>query len=270
MLMAKKIKDERNSRNVNRADKLWRAIGHPFLALAYLVQAGLILVLSKSYDVIISGNFSVKDTLQTELSGSEVYSSGTQGLFTVNLTTFIISLLVVSAIMHLLVDNIIRRSRRGTSELTVEVRQTRWVGIGISGVITALILALVVGLRSLDLLLALVGLTTLVAFAGYLLEERSSAISRRVLYAFAGISALVPWLVLAMPVFLSAHLGDLRESIQWIYVVAACWALLLYSGVYSLYSGRRPFKLEATIFSSLVLFGMYSCLVWQVYATFLK
>ena len=238
---------------------------HPALALFYLAQAGVLLFLSASYSVGVTGTYLAKDTLQSMVHDKTVFAPASEHLFDISLRWLVVVLLLVMALTHIVLTVL---SRRQGNERTDGARRLHWAGIGVSGAFVAVLLALTIGLRDITLLVSLIGLTSLVSVAGFLLETRQQ-MPRRALYTLAGIAALTPWIVLAVGIIMGAEQGSLSAWLQWLFVVPACWALLLYAGVYQLYAGRRPLKLEATIFISLVIFGMYSCLAWQTYAALL-
>lgn len=244
---------------------LWRKHFHSVLAFIYLVQAALIFLLSATRSVSVTGTYMSVDTLASNAGNGTVLAPASQHLFDANLGGVVVVVLLLAAITHAFLAAHLNKSKKEETAKLASERRLRWTGLGASLVAAFYLIGLVVGVRDVTAIIPLLTLGVVVVFAGYVLETRQQ-LSRRIIFGLAALAALVPWLVLAVVVFLSAQYGNLDANAQWIFASCAALSLLLYGGVYSLYSGKRPLKLEAAIFISLTIFVLHSALAWQVYA----
>lgn len=267
--MVKKTSSANKNTLTTIREPLWRRHFHSVLAFLYFIQAGLIFLFSATRSVNVTGSYMSVDTLASNAGNGTVFAPAVHHVFDANLGGIVVTVLLLAAITHaFLAVGLKKKSQKDENIQTAQERRIRWIGLGASMVVAFYLVALVLGVRDITALIPLLTLCTLVAIAGYLLESRQQ-ISRRVIYSLTGLAALIPWIVLGIVVFMSAQYGSLSASAQWIFASTAAFSLLLYGGVYSLYAGKRPLKLEAAIFMSLTMLVLQSALAWQVYAGFL-
>lgn len=248
---------------------LWRRHFYSVLALLYVVQAGAVFLLAKTTTVAVTGTFLATDVLASAGSGETVLAPATQHLYDANIVGVIIGMLLVAAITYGVLAYMLRRSKKDDDAKLAVERRVRWIGLGVAGATSFYLLCLVLGIRDITALAPLIALDLLGAVVGYMLESRQR-LSKRVLYGLGVATALLPWLVLAVVVLLTAQYGTLTATTSWIFAVSAVLSLLLSAGMYNLCMSKRPLKLEAAVFMSVVVLVFHASLTWQVFFGYLR
>ncbi len=191
-----------------------------FVAFASVLQAGLILFLSKAFGGIHSvfASFPTNDSLATASSGQAQIVTGAHRLFDVHLSWLIAAFLIVTAVMHLALATILRK--RYEREVAVRVNRVRWATYAISGSLLLVTIALAAGVSDLVTLLAIVGFNVIAALVALSREHYTQNGERtRLVYGIGAIAAGAPFVIFLLNILGTHQYGEggTPKYVYWLY-----------------------------------------------------
>ena len=169
-----------------------------YLALLYVVQGIIILVVSLNRNFPITTSFLGLDTLQTQAQGHTVLATGTQHLLDVNLTYLVAAYLFLSAVAHGLAATKLRSFYE--RDLKRGVNKIRWIEYALNTSIMVVLVGLLAGVQDLSTLLLLFSSTAVMNLLGLVMETHNQG-ARKINwlnYVVGCISGVLPWVVLAI------------------------------------------------------------------------
>lgn len=242
---------------------------HAIIGILYFIQAGLVFLLAKTETVSVYASFLNKDTLASGAQGKEVISGAMQQVAEFNLAYVVFIMLLTAALTHGLLASLARRDSWPEKARVWHERRLRWIGLGLSLIITTILVALVIGVREAGALTLLATLTAVSVAAAYILEV-PQRLSRRITNGVVLLSVIVPWVVLTASVLYSTINGVMPFENMLVYLVAIVFTGLLFSGLYSFWRQGKFAQVEMIVFSSVVIFISQSAIAWQIFAGLLR
>lgn len=241
---------------------------HLIFVIGYLLQAVLLLILSKNVLIPITTNYLAYDPLLSS-GGQVVHSVGTSRLFDINLAWLLAGMLIVSAIGHIMFMTIYKKQymlklKKGDSI-------TRWVAYGVVSSFIVITLAILSGINDISSLLLMLAVSLFAGVFGYINEVLVRG--GKVLARFVPLSAIkaiiIPWFVIVIYVFSTFVYGgnSINAFVYYIYLTVI---LLQGSFIYMLkkqYSKQGKWK--DLIYTEKIFFIAFFLLqllvVWQVF-----
>lgn len=242
---------------------------HVILASTYLLQAGLIFFLAKTETVSIHASFLANDTLAGGAQGKEIITNAVQQVAEFNLAYVVFLMLFTGAVTHGLLATLARRDSWPEVARLWHERRLRWLGLGLSLIITTALVALVIGVRDMSALVFLSALGAISVASAYILEV-PQRLSRRITNSVLLVSVILPWVTLTGAVLYSTFNGVMPFANMLVFVVAIVFTALLFGGLYSFWRQGKFAQIEMIVFSSVVIFVLQSAVAWQVFAGLLR
>lgn len=243
--------------------KRWNLV----MAVLHAVQGCIVVLLSKSFAVPISGTYL---RLNDDTGHLE---PATTTLFHVQLPWLIAVFFFLSAAAHLVIATVY--NRQYNKNLRLGINKARWIEYSLSASVMMVAIATLVGIYDLSSLIMIFALVALMNLMGLVMEVHNQTTSRTnwlsyMLGCFAGV---IPWLVVALYLWLGAAEGSRAPTfVYWIFVSIfiffSCFAVnmvLQYAkvGPWKKYIyGERVYILLSLIAKTL--------LAWQVFAGTLR
>ena len=233
----------------------------------HLFQGVLVLVLSKSLSIPLTGNYLFFNT-QTES-----LEPATTSLFSVDLPLLVALFFFLSAFFHFLIATVY--NKKYNAELKVGINRMRWVEYSISASVMIVAISLLVGIYDFMSLVMIFALTSIMNLMGLMMEvhnqttEKTSWLS----YNIGTLSGLVPWGVIAFYLWLGANEGSKAPAfVYWIFVSIFVFFSCFAINMILQYKKVGPWKdylygEKVYIILSLVA---KSVLAWQVFAGTLR
>jgi hypothetical protein len=236
-------------------------------AVLHFAQGVIVLLLSKSFALPISGSFLQFDQQSQSLETARAT------LFHIQLPWLVAAFFFLSAFFHLVVATVY--SARYNKNLKLGINKARWVEYSLSASVMMVAISLLVGVYDLSSLVMIFTLVAIMNLMGLVMEihNQTTAKTNWLSYWIGCLAGLVPWLVVTFYMWLGAAEGSRAPTfVYWIFVSIfvffSCFALnmmLQYKKIgpwkHYLY-GERVY-----IFLSLVA---KSLLAWQVFAGTLR
>ncbi|HEU4966460.1 MAG TPA: heliorhodopsin HeR [Candidatus Saccharimonadales bacterium] len=233
----------------------------------HFVQGAAVLLLSKRFDLPVSGNF-----LQFNRASQSLEPANTV-LFHVRLPILIAAFFFLSAFFHLLIAT--AYNRHYTRNLKLGINKARWIEYALSASIMMVAIGMLVGVYDLSSLVMLFVLTAIMNLMGLVMEVHNQTTKKTswLSYGVGCLAGAVPWAVVALYMGLGAHEGSKAPTfVYWIFVSIfiffSCFALnmaLQYKkiGKWADYLyGERMYIILSLVAKSL--------LAWQVFAGTLR
>jgi hypothetical protein len=262
---AENTRSDVDSVSLNRLNK--------WLAFLYLIEGGLILLLSKTVLVSITATYLAKDALQSQANGSSVLAPASQGLFDVNPAYLLAGTLFVLAIAHAAAA-LWYRGRYETG-LQSSASGLRWVAgaLGLGGALT--VVALVCGVRDIVTLALFILLIVGSSVLGYILDLLSGDRQRlnALVYRLYALAFFVVWAVLgAYLLFSGIYDGNVPTYVYYLFAstVILSFVLTSYVRMQQVASGKWANYNYVERMVYLVSFVLVSAIAWQVYAGLLS
>lgn len=233
----------------------------------HFIQGILVLILSKSLAIPISGNF-----LQFNDS-SQSLEPATTTLFNVQLPLLIAVFFFLSAFFHFYIAT--SYNKRYNSDLKLGINKARWIEYSISASVMMLAIAMLVGVYDFSSLLMIFSLTAIMNLMGLVMEIHNQTTKKTnwLSYIIGCFSGIVPWIVIAFYMWLGADQGSPAPSfVYWIFVSIFVFFSCFAVNMILQYKKIGPWKdylygERAYIILSLVA---KSLLAWQVFGGTLR
>ena len=237
------------------------------MAVLHAIQGIIVLAISKSFAVPISGTY-----LQLN-SATQHLEPTTKTLFNLQLPWLIAAFFFLSATAHLFVATVHRN--RYEHNLKLGINKARWVEYSLSASIMMVAIATLVGVYDLSSLVMIFALISFMNLMGLVMEvhNQTTAKTNWLSYLIGCLSGIVPWAIIAFYMWLGAHEGSRAPTfVYWIFVSIflffSCFAvnmILQYKkiGPWKDYVyGERVYMILSLVAKSL--------LAWQVFAGTLR
>lgn len=237
------------------------------MAAVHGLQAGLILLLSRSFTQPITGSFLFFDKNTQSLQPTSKI------LFDLSLPSLIAVFFLVSAFAHLLIAT--KYNKTYNNNLKKGINKARWIEYSISASIMIVAISLLVGVYDLASLIMLFILTAVMNLCGYIMEvhNQDTAKTNWLSYYVGCLAGIVPWITIALYMSLGAINGSRAPTfVYWIF-----FSIFLFFNCFALnmilqYKKIGPWKdylygERVYIILSLVA---KSLLAWQVFAGTLR
>lgn len=179
----------------------------------HLFQGVLVVVLSKSFAIPISGDFLFFN------NATQALEPATTTLFSVQLPVLIALFFWLSAVFHFYIAT--AYNRRYNADLRLGINKARWVEYSISASVMMLAIAMLVGVYDLSSLLMVFSLTAVMNLMGLVMEVHNQTTKKTnwLSYYIGCFAGLVPWLVIAFYMWLGANQGSPAPTfVYWIFV----------------------------------------------------
>lgn len=233
----------------------------------HLFQGVLVIVLSKSLSIPLTGNYLFFN------NQTESLEPATTSLFSVDLPLLVALFFFLSAFFHFLIATVY--NKKYNAELKVGINRMRWVEYSISASVMIVAISLLVGIYDFMSLVMIFALTSIMNLMGLMMEvhnqttEKTSWLS----YNIGTLSGLIPWGVIAFYLWLGANEGSKAPAfVYWIFVSIFVFFSCFAINMILQYKKVGPWKdylygEKVYIILSLVA---KSVLAWQVFAGTLR
>ncbi len=184
-----------------------------YAGFLHLIQAVLVVVLSKSLLVPISGNYLFFN------DASQALEPATTTLFSVELPWLIALFFFLSAFFHFYIAT--SYNKQYNSDLKLGINKARWIEYSISASVMMLAISMLVGVYDLGSLLMLFSLTAVMNLMGLVMEIHNQTTNKTnwLSYYIGCFAGVVPWIVIALYMWLGASQGSPAPTfVYWIFV----------------------------------------------------
>jgi heliorhodopsin len=233
------------------------------MAGLHAIQGLVILLLSRTFDISITGSYLTFDRASRTLEPATTY------LFNLSIPMLIALFFFLSAGAHLFIATVY--NKRYNKDLTRGINKIRWIEYSISASVMMVAIAVLVGVYDFTNLLMIFVLIAIMNLLGLVMEVHNQTTKKTnwLSYWIGCLAGIVPWFVIAFCFWLSAQQGSAPPAfVYWIFVSIfiffSCFALnmvLQYKKVGPwkdyLY-GERVYIILSLVAKSL--------LAWQVFA----
>lgn len=237
------------------------------MAGLHAVQGMAVLLLSKDFSLPITGNYLRFST------ATESLEPAARQLFPVSLPALIVGFFFLSAIAHLIIATVYRRSY--DNNLSLGLNKARWIEYALSASTMMVAISLLVGIYDVVALVTIFTLTAIMNLMGLVMEIHNQTTQKTNWLGFwiGCLAGIVPWAAVAFQMWLGAANGSRAPTfVYWIFVSMFlffnCFAInmvLQYKkvGKWSNYLyGERAYIILSLVAKSL--------LAWQVFAGTLR
>lgn len=238
----------------------------------YVLQAVLILIMGVGRSVAIYTNFLNLDTLQTQAQGRSVFAASMHQIFSINLMYFLITILLLSAIVHFLAATKLKSTY--DHNLEQGENKMRWFDHGLVVGLALTLIGLLVGVSDFSLLVSIFFVSCIAAYFGCSIEARFHEDRKisRLMFGMQTFLTFIPWIIFG--VYLSSgHLyGQFPTYVGWLvislFIVFVAYTVNAYLRFYSRTKFAILIQNERTYF--VIGFIFKSLLVWQLFAGSLR
>ena len=233
----------------------------------HLFQGVLVLFLSKSLAIPVSGNYLFFN------DSSQTLEPASTTLFHVQLPILIALFFFLSAFFHFYIATVY--NKRYNSDLKIGINKMRWIEYSISASIMMVAISMLVGIYDLMSLLMLFSLAAIMNLMGLVMEIHNQTTKKTnwLSYYIGCFAGAIPWVAVAFYMWLGSHKGSPAPTfVYWIFVSIfvffSCFAInmvLQYKkiGPWKNYVyGERVYIILSLVAKSL--------LAWQVFAGTLR
>lgn len=198
----------------------------------FAVQVPILLLLSATKTFSITAPFLAVDSLQSTTTGSIVLAPATQHLFDINLAYLLTVILSVGVLGHLAVATIYRN--KYDIGLQQKRNPARWVQYSVSCGLSAVTVALLVGMFDVVSLLMVFGTVAASCLMMLLLERSSTSKAKSqnlpwLSYAVAIVAGGLAWLAIILYMIFS----EINGAGQTVYIYALVASQLVLCGVFA-------------------------------------
>lgn len=237
------------------------------MAMLHAVQGVMVLLLSKSFALPVTGAYLKFNSATQHLEPASTV------LFQVQLPWLVAIFFFLSALAHLVIATVYRS--RYDRDLRRGINKARWVEYSISASVMMVAIAMLVGVYDAASLAMIFVLVAVMNLMGLVMEVHNQTTPKTnwLSYYIGCVAGALPWLVVALYMWLGAHEGSRAPTfVYWIFVSIfvffSCFAL----NMVLQYKKVGPWKNylygeRAYIILSLVA---KSLLAWQVFAGTLR
>jgi hypothetical protein len=184
-----------------------------WIGFFHLVQGILILVLSRSFELPISGSYLKFDTISQSLLPTN------KVIFDLSLPMLIAVFFFMSSAAHFIIATFY--NKKYNSDLKAGLNKLRWVEYSLSASVMMVAISLLVGIYDFSSLIMIFILTAVMNLMGLVMEIHNQTTDRTNWLSFwIGSSAgLIPWIVIAFYMWLGADNGSSAPTfVYWIFV----------------------------------------------------
>lgn len=237
------------------------------MAVLHAAQGALILLLSKTFSLPISGSYLTFD----KMSQSLVPASKT--LFSISLPALLAGFLFLSAAAHLIIATIYNRTYN--KNLKLGMNKARWYEYALSASTMIVGISLLVGIYDAMSLLMLFGLVAVMNLCGLIMEVHNQTTSQTnwVSFIVGCVAGVVPWLVIAFYLWLGADAGSKAPTfVYWIFVSIFIFFNCFALNMWLQYKKIGPWKNYLFGERMYIILSLVakSALAWQVFAGTLR
>jgi len=237
------------------------------MAATHALQAILILILSKTFTLPISGSYLSFNKSTQSLEPT------TKFLFDLSLPALIALFFILSAVAHLIIATVY--NKRYNQNLKRGINKARWIEYALSASIMMVSIALLVGIYDLVSLVMIFALTAIMNLMGLMMEVHNQTTKKTnwLSYWIGCLAGIVPWLAVAFYMWLGADNGSpAPDFVYWIFVSIFVFFNCFAINMILQYKKIGPWKdyiygERAYIILSLLA---KSLLAWQVFAGTLR
>lgn len=229
----------------------------------HLFQGILVLYLSKSFAVPISGNYLYFN------NSSQSLEPATSTLFSAQLPILIASFFFISAFFHFFIAT--SYSKQYNTDLKIGINKARWIEYSISASVMMVAISMLVGIYDFMSLLMLFSLTAIMNLMGLVMEIHNQTTKKTnwLSYYIGCLAGIIPWVVIAFYLWLGASKGSAAPTFVYfifvsIFVFFSCFAvnmILQYKKV----GPWKDYLYGEKVYIILSLVAK-SLLAWQVFA----
>jgi hypothetical protein len=179
----------------------------------HLLQGILILILSKTFLLPISGSFLEFNVL------TESLQPATNILFDISLPMLIAIFFFMSAAAHLIIASVYKKKYE--QDLSIGINKVRWIEYSLSASVMMVAIALLVGVYDAMSLIMIFVLTAIMNLMGLVMEVHNQTTEKTnwLSYWIGCFAGIIPWLVIAFYFWNSAMNGSRPPAfVYWIFV----------------------------------------------------
>ncbi|CAN5400793.1 heliorhodopsin HeR [soil metagenome] len=233
------------------------------MAAFHAAQGVLILALSRTFDVPITGSYLTFDTT------SKTLEPATTRLFDLSIPLLVALFFFLSAAAHLFIATVY--NKRYNADLSTGINKARWVEYALSASVMMVAIAVLVGVYDFTNLLMIFVLIAVMNLLGLVMEVHNQTTRKTnwVSYWLGCLAGIVPWFVIGFYFWLSAQKGSTPPTfVYWIFVSIFIFFSCFAVNMVLQYKKIGPWKdylygERAYIILSLVA---KTLLAWQVFA----
>lgn len=237
------------------------------MGVLHLSQGIVILILSKTFELPISGNYLAFNQLTKALEPTS------KVLFNLSLPMLIAIFFFLSAAAHLIIATVC--NKKYNSDLSHGINKIRWIEYAISASIMMVATSLLVGIYDLVSLVMIFTLTAIMNLLGLVMEVHNQTTKRTNWLSFwiGCIAGIIPWFAIAFYMWLGTANGSAAPTfVYWIFVSIFVFFNCFAINMVLQYKKIGPWKdylygERGYIILSLVA---KSLLAWQVFAGTLR
>ena len=237
------------------------------MAILHAVQGGLVLLLSRDFELSLTGSYLAFNTQSQQLEPA------TAALFNISLPMLVAAFFFLSSIAHTFVATLYYK--RYQEELKRGINHTRWIEYALSASTMMVAVALLVGMYDAPSLGMIFSLTAIMNLMGLAMEVHNQTTKKTswLSYTIGCLAGIVPWLVIAFYMWLGAdHGSKAPDFVYWIFVSIFIFFNCFAINMFLQYKKIGPWRdylygERAYIVLSLVA---KSLLAWQVFAGTLR
>lgn len=229
----------------------------------HAAQGVLILALSRTFDIPVTGNYLTLDTVSKTLEPATVQ------LFSLSVPLLVALFFFLSSAAHLFIATVYRK--KYDTDLSRGMNKVRWIEYSASASVMMVAIALLVGVYDFTNLLMIFVLIAIMNLLGLVMEVHNQTTKKTswISYWIGCLAGLVPWLVIGFYFWLSADQGSAPPAfVYWIFVSIFLFFSCFAVNMVLQYKKIGPWKdylygERAYIILSLVA---KTLLAWQVFA----
>lgn len=238
-----------------------------FAGMLHLIQAVIILYLSKDFLLPITGSFLKFDYVSQSLKPT------TTDLFQISLPILIAVFFILSSFAHLIIATVY--NKKYTKDLAVGINKARWIEYSISASVMIVAISLLVGIYDFSSLIMLFCLTSFMNLMGLVMEVHNQTTKKTNWLSFiiGCLAGVVPWLVIAFYMWLGADMGSKApDFVYWIFVSIFMFFNCFAINMVLQYKKIGPWKnyLYGEFVYIILSLVAKSLLAWQVFAGTLR
>jgi len=237
------------------------------MAVLHAVQGGLVLLLSRSFDLPISGSYLSFNQHAQQLEPTTVT------LFRLSLPLLVAAFFFISAAAHAIIATVY--CHRYEQGLKRGINKARWIEYAVSASTMMVAISLLVGVYDLPSLAMIFALTAIMNLMGLVMEVHNQTTKKTswLSYGIGCLAGVVPWLVIAFYMWLGAKNGSSAPAfVYWIFVSIFvffnCFAINMFLQ-YKKIGPWRNYLYGERVYIILSLVAK-SLLAWQVFAGTLR
>lgn len=252
---------------INTASPQWLRKYNLIAGFLHLIQGCLILLLSRSFTLPVSGSFLAFNPATQSLEPT------TKTLFDLSLPVLIAIFLFLSATAHFIVATVY--SKRYNDNLAKGINIARWLEYSMSASVMIVAISLLVGIYDAMSLLMLFALVAIMNLLGLVMEVHNQTTKRTnwLSYWIGCFAGIVPWLVIAFYLWLGATNGSKAPTfVYWIFVSIFLFFNCFAINIVLQYKKVGPWKnyLYGELVYIILSLVAKSLLAWQVFAGTLR